>query len=145
MRRSVDVTHPIDPLDRSRAVKLRDHITRTRAAIALVLVALIVAVAFTPQLGGGAVLKAIDAIGGVSPAWLALAGLGFAASIVCSAGSWACAIAAAGGEVPLPDATARYSVGGLVNTFLPARAGDALRIALLSKRLKRRNRVWATG
>ena len=109
------------------------------------LVALLVAVAATPQLGGATVMKAIDALHGVSPSWLALAGLAFAASIVCSAGSWACALAAAGGSFSLPDATARYSIGGLVNTVLPARAGDALRIALFSKRLRRRNRVWATG
>ena len=32
-----------------------------------------------------------------------------------------------------------------MNTVLPARAGDALRIGLFSKRLRRRNRVWATG
>ena len=140
-----DLSHPIHTFDRSPAVKIRDHVTRRRAAVALVLVALIVAVAATPQLGGATVMKALDALDGVSPSWLALAALGFAASIVCSAGSWACALAAAGGTVSLPDATARYSIGGLVNTVLPARAGDALRIALFSKRLRRRNRLWATS
>ena len=73
------LTHPIDAFDRSPAVKFRDlklreHVTRTRAAVALVLVALLVAVAATPQLGGAAVLKALDALHGVSPSWLALAG-----------------------------------------------------------------------
>jgi uncharacterized membrane protein YbhN (UPF0104 family) len=114
-------------------------------AVAAALVAGLVVVAATPQLGGSAVGKALDALDGVSPSWLALAALGFAGSIVCSAGSWACALAAAGARVALPDATARYGVGGLVNTFLPARAGDAVRIALFSKRVDRQNRVWTTG
>src|SRR5205823_2810247 len=45
----------------------------------------------------------------------------------------------------LPDATARYGAGSLVNTFVPARAGDAVRIGLFSRVVPRRHRVLATG
>jgi uncharacterized membrane protein YbhN (UPF0104 family) len=43
------------------------------------------------------------------------------------------------------DAVARYSLGSAVNTFLPARLGDVLRIALFSRALDTRTRVWTTA
>jgi uncharacterized membrane protein YbhN (UPF0104 family) len=50
-----------------------------------------------------------------------------------------------GGKLTLRDACARYGAGSLVNTFVPARAGDAVRIALFSRALPNRDRVWTTG
>jgi len=43
------------------------------------------------------------------------------------------------------DATARYGAGSLVNTFVPARAGDALRLALFSRLVPGEGRLLATG
>jgi uncharacterized membrane protein YbhN (UPF0104 family) len=43
------------------------------------------------------------------------------------------------------DATARYGVGSLANTFVPARAGDAVRIALFARTFEHPDRIWTTG
>ena len=40
---------------------------------------------------------------------------------------------------------ARYGVGSLVNTFVPFRAGDAVRIGLFSRALPTEKRLWTTG
>jgi len=118
--------------------------TRGLAATAAVLLALVVAVA-TPQLLGTRVAAAFGALDNADPKWLWLAGIGFAVSVVAAAGSWLCAIRLCGGTLTLPDACARYGAGSLVNTFVPARAGDAIRIGLFSRVLPNRERLWTTG
>lgn len=88
--------------------------------------------------------KAVDAIGAANPNWLSLAALAFVGATVAAAGCWACAVALAGGETALIDSCARYGAGSLVNTFVPFRAGDAVRIALFSRRIPHQHRVRAT-
>jgi hypothetical protein len=61
---------------------------------------------------------------------LALAGTCYAAALVCCAGGWRALLPA---SLPLYDAVARYGVGSLANTFLPGRAGDAIRIGLFGR------------
>ena len=118
--------------------------TRGMAATAAVLVALVAAVA-TPQILGTRVAAAFAALDNADAKWLWLAGIGFAVAVVAAAGSWRCAIRLCGGTLTLPDACARYGAGSLVNTFIPARAGDAVRIALFSRALPNRERLWTTG
>jgi uncharacterized membrane protein YbhN (UPF0104 family) len=117
---------------------------RSLAATAAVLLALVVAVA-TPQLLGTRVAAAFGALDSADPKWLWLAGIGFTVAVVAAAGSWLCAIRLCGGTLTLPDACARYGAGSLVNTFVPARAGDAIRIGLFSRVLPNRERLWTTG
>ena len=63
-----------------------------------------------------------------------------------AAGSWLSAIRLCGGRLSIGDACARYGAGSLVNTFVPFRAGDAVRIGLFSRALpKSRERIWTTG
>jgi hypothetical protein len=114
------------------------------AAGALLLCALGAAVA-TPQLLGSRVGSALDTLGRADPHWLWLAGLAFTLSLVGSAGCWRAAIGLCGGRTSLGDATARYGAGSLVNTFVPARAGDAVRLALFSRLVPGEHPVWATG
>lgn len=118
--------------------------TRGLAATAVLLLVLVVAVA-TPQLLGTRVAAAFGALDNADPKWLWLAGIGFAVSVIAAAGSWLCAIRLCGGTLTLPDACARYGAGSLVNTFVPARAGDAVRIGLFSRVLPNRERLWTTG
>jgi uncharacterized membrane protein YbhN (UPF0104 family) len=118
--------------------------TRGLAATAAILLALIVAVA-TPQLLGTRVAAAFAALDNADAKWLWLAGIGFAVAVVGSAGSWLCAIRLCGGTLTLTDACARYGAGSLVNTFVPARAGDAVRIGLFSRVLPNPERLWTTG
>jgi uncharacterized membrane protein YbhN (UPF0104 family) len=70
------------------------------------------------------------ALRGANPGELVLAGCCFAAGVACSAASWRTLI---GRTVSLGDACARYGTGSLVNTFVPARAGDAVRLGLFGR------------
>ena len=117
---------------------------RGLAAAAGTLLVLAVLVA-TPQLLGSRVADAFSALGGASPRWLWLAAAGFLASVLAAAGSWRSAIGLCGGRVEPVDATARYGTGSLVNTLVPARAGDAVRFALFARALGGEERLLRTG
>jgi uncharacterized membrane protein YbhN (UPF0104 family) len=117
---------------------------RGTAAAAALLLASIVVVA-TPQLLGRRVEPALDTIRTADAKLLWLAGLGFAVSLLAAAGSWRSVIGLCGGRLAVTDACARYGAGSLVNTLVPARAGDAVRIALFSRALPSAKRVWTTG
>jgi uncharacterized membrane protein YbhN (UPF0104 family) len=114
------------------------------AAAVAVLLLLVVAVA-TPQLLGTRVAAALNALNGADPKWLWVAGLGFVLAVVGAAGSWRAAIGLCGGHTTVLDACARHGAGSLVNTFVPARAGDAVRIALFSRVLSNPERIWTSG
>jgi uncharacterized membrane protein YbhN (UPF0104 family) len=114
------------------------------AAGALLLCALGASVA-TPQVLGTRVGSALDTLGRADPRWLWVAATAFAVSLVGSAGCWRSAIGLCGGRTSLADATARYGAGSLVNTFVPARAGDAVRLALFSRLVPGEHKVWTTG
>jgi uncharacterized membrane protein YbhN (UPF0104 family) len=117
---------------------------RGLAATAAVLFAFGVAVA-TPQILGTRVAAAFNALNNADPTWLWLAGTGFCVAVVSASGSWRCAIRLCGGSLTLRDACARYGSGSLVNTFVPFRAGDAVRLGLFSRVLPNRERLWTTG
>jgi phosphatidylinositol alpha-mannosyltransferase len=89
--------------------------------------------------------RALDTLGSADPRWLWLAAVGLALGIIGSAGSWRSAIALVGGRTSLIDATARYGAGSLVNTFVPARAGDAVRLGLFSRLLAGAQPLRTTG
>lgn len=101
--------------------------------------------AATPQLLGSRVAAAMSALGNADARWLWLAGAGFAVSVLGSAGSWRSAIGLCGGRLGLTDAAARFGAGSLVNTFVPARAGDAVRFGLFARVLDGRERLLRTG
>ena len=121
------------------------RVSRSSLAVgALLLGALGAAVAIS-ELLGTRVSGVLDTLGRADPDWLWLAGLAFTLSLVGSAGCWRSAIGLCGGRTSLVDATARYGAGSLVNTFVPARAGDALRLALFSRLVPGQGRLLATG
>ena len=70
---------------------------------------------------------------GADRRWLLGAVAGFLASLVATAGGWRSTLTACGGRLAGVDACARYGVGSLVNTVLPARLGEAVRVGLFSK------------
>ena len=117
---------------------------RGLTAAVLLLAVLLVAVA-TPQLLGRRVVEALGTLHSADAKYLWLAGIGFVVSVLASAASWRCAIGICGGRLGLTDACARYGAGSLVNTFVPARAGDFLRIALFSRALPNEGRLWTMG
>lgn len=67
------------------------------------------------------------------PRWLLLAFGGFVGSLVATAQAWRTAMASCGGRIGPGDACARYGVGSLVNSFLPGRLGEAVRVGLFSR------------
>ena len=73
--------------------------------------------------------QAIAGLGEANAAWLWLAATCFLAALVCSAAAWRAAI----GEIDRAEAAARYAVGSLVNSFVPAHAGEAVRLALFAR------------
>ena len=127
------------PIDAARRVGRRGLL-----AAGVVTLALLAAVA-TPQLLGARIGEAFEKLGGADPAWLWLAAVGFLCSLTGAAGSWQAAVRLCGGRIGALDANARYAAGSLVNTFVPGRVGDALRIALYSRSLEGEARVWKTG
>jgi uncharacterized membrane protein YbhN (UPF0104 family) len=99
----------------------------------------------TPQLLGTRMEAAVDAASSANPSWLWVAGAGFLVSVLSAAGSWRSAIGLCDGRLGPADAVARFGVGSLVNTFAPARTGDAVRIGLFSRALEQEGRLWRTG
>src|SRR2546421_709544 len=75
------------------------------------------------------------------------AAMGFLAALLCNAWVWRSAIHLCGGRIDRARAVACYGVGSLVNTAMPARIGDAARIALFARAFggRRRDRYWTTG
>jgi uncharacterized membrane protein YbhN (UPF0104 family) len=65
--------------------------------------------------------------------WLSVALAGFVVSLAATAAGWRATLSACGARLGRVDACARYGAGSLVNTFLPARLGDAVRVGLFSK------------
>jgi uncharacterized membrane protein YbhN (UPF0104 family) len=119
--------------------------SRNLVLAAAALTAALLAVVFVPQLLGSEVRKALNGLSGARPIWLWAAGACFVASIAGSAGAYRSAFGLVGGRLAPLDAAARYGIGSLVNSFAPLRLGDALRLALFSRRLEGDERLWTTG
>src|SRR5215471_12974187 len=120
-------------------------VSRSSLAVGAILLGVLGAAVATPQLLGARLSGVLDTLGRADPRWLWLGGLAFTLSLVGSAGCWRSAIGLCGGRTSLVDATARFGAGSLVNTFVPARAGDALRLALFSRLVPGEGRLLATG
>src|SRR5438876_10713385 len=125
--------------------QIHARLGRRGIAAAAVLLLVLLAAAATPQLLGARVAAALDTVGTADAKWLWLAGVGFAVSVAAAAGSWRCAIGLCGGRIAVADACARYGAGSLVNTFVPARAGDAVRIGLFARVVPTREKLRTTG
>jgi len=97
-----------------------------------------------PQLGGR-VGEALDVLGGASRPWLTLAFAAFLTAFGCTVAAWRAAFASAGARIPPVQAAARLAVGSLVNSFAPAKLGDAVKIALWSRAIDSPDRLWTAG
>lgn len=123
----------------------RRRVSRSHVAAAALLLCALGAAVATPQLLGTRVASALETLERADPRYLWIAAAGCALTVVGSAGSWRCAIGLCGGTTTLGDATARFGAGSLVNTFVPARAGDAVRIGLFSRLVPGDHPLWTTG
>lgn len=107
----------------------RDALDKRTVLLAAAGMAALAVLALMPQLFRDQLGDAFAALEDASAGWLWLAAAAFLAAVLCSASAWRAA-------TKLPDrvdACARYGVGSLVNSFAPAHAGDAVRLALFAK------------
>jgi uncharacterized membrane protein YbhN (UPF0104 family) len=116
-----------------------------RPLLAFALTAVAAGVAFVAFRSGGPRLRdAVASLGGAHRGWIVVAGACFLSAALASAAAWRSALLSSAGTIGYADAAARYSVGGLVNTFVPLRMGDAVRVGLLSKAFESGGRLAAT-
>jgi uncharacterized membrane protein YbhN (UPF0104 family) len=117
-----------------------------RAAIgSLVAAAAFILLAVAPHTLGPDLARAFAAFSAAQPVPLCVGCGLFAASLLCSAGCWRTTVIGCGGRLGRSAAAANYGVGSLASTFFPARAGDAVRVALFSRALPHDRRVWTAS
>src|SRR3954453_17839023 len=119
--------------------------TRSKILLCVGAILALAVVAATPQLLGSHVASAFGSLAGANRAWLALGAVGFVGGFLCTVGAWHAGLEAGGGRICPKQAAARIGVGALVNSFAPAKLGDAVKIGLCSKAIEGPGRVWATG
>ena len=120
-------------------------LSRRKLLISAAALALVLGVASSPQLLGAHVASAFESLRGAERHWLLVAALGFVAAFACTVGAWRAALSAAGGRVCPKRAAASLGVGAMVNSFAPAKLGDAVKIALFSKAIDAPGRIWTAG
>ncbi|MBA3844387.1 MAG: flippase-like domain-containing protein [Actinobacteria bacterium] len=120
------------------------RISRPKLVISAAALLGLLAVAFSPQLGAH-VRNALAALSGADQRWLAVGAAGFGCSFLCTVAAWRAALVAAGGRICPVQAAARIGVGSLVNSFAPARLGDAVKVALCARAIEGPGRIWTTG
>jgi uncharacterized membrane protein YbhN (UPF0104 family) len=121
------------------------NITRRQVLISTIALAALAAVAGSPRLLGGNVASAFSALGGAEKRWLLVGITGFVAAFLCTVGAWRAGFAAAGGAISPRRAIAGLGIGAMVNSFAPAKLGDAVKIALCSRALESPGRIWTAG
>jgi uncharacterized membrane protein YbhN (UPF0104 family) len=120
-------------------------IGRSGLLAAGVLTASILVLATVPQLLGSQMKAAVAGLDQARPLWLWLAAAAFLGSLVASSGAWRSALNACGAGLSLRDSCARYGIGSLVNTVVPYRIGDVVRVGLFARSLAGGERVWTTS
>jgi uncharacterized membrane protein YbhN (UPF0104 family) len=109
------------------------------------LVLALVAAVLVPHSLGPKLEQAVSDLPSANPLSLWLGCALFVASLLCSAGGWRTTLRACGGRIGRADGAAAYGFGSLVNSLLPARLGDGVRVALFSRALESDGRVWTTS
>ncbi len=118
------------------------RLTLTVCAISL---AALAAAAAMPSVLGHRLGLAFDTLGGASRPWLAAATLAFVLAFCAGVAAWRVALAAAGAPLGRRQAGARIGVGCLVNSFAPAKLGDAVKLALCARAVDVPDRLWTAG
>jgi uncharacterized membrane protein YbhN (UPF0104 family) len=93
----------------------------------------------------GRVAPALDVLGDASRPWLAVSALAFLCAFACTVGAWRAALAGAGARLCPRQAAARLGIGAMVNSFAPAKLGDAVKITLCSRAIDAPDRLWTAG
>jgi len=123
-------------------IDLRSLLSRRSLAAAAVFLAVAGVVA---GLAGHQVRGAVGGLEDARPIWLWGAAFCFVGSLLASSCVWRAALALCGGKIPRTDAAACYSVGSLVNSLMPVRIGEGVRLALFARRLDGGDKAWRMG
>lgn len=120
--------------------------TTTRNTLALSALSLLglATIAAVPQLAGR-VTPAVGVVGDASRPWLLLAAFGFLAAFVCTVGAWHAALTNAGARICPRRAAASLGIGSMVNSFAPAKLGDAVKVTLCSRAIDAPGRLWTAS
>lgn len=102
------------------------------------------AVAF-PGPARGHLSAAVATLRNADPRWLAVAAGCFGVAFVCTVGAWTAAFRGAGARLCPRQAASRLGLGAMVNTFAPARLGDAVKVGLCSRAIDGPGRLWTAG
>jgi len=101
--------------------------------------------ATTLPLLGHHLASALNVLADASRPWLALSFVTFLAAFACTVGAWRSALAAAGARLCPRQAAARLGIGSMVNSFTPAKLGDAVKITLCARAIDAPDRLWTAG
>ena len=119
--------------------------TLSRRTLTLSAAGLVTLTAVGWPLLGGHMASAFGVLTDASRPWLALAGLAFLAAFACTAATWHTALTSAGARICPRQTAARLGVGAAVNSFAPAKLGDAVKIALCSRAISAPGGLWTAG
>jgi uncharacterized membrane protein YbhN (UPF0104 family) len=120
-------------------------ISRRQLLISAIALAALAGVAMSPHLLGSRVGSAVSTLGDADKGWLLVAISGFVAAFACTVGAWRAGFAAAGGRISPRCAAAGLGIGSMVNSFAPAKLGDAVKVALCSRAIDAPGRIWTAG
>jgi uncharacterized membrane protein YbhN (UPF0104 family) len=95
-----------------------------------------------PTLLGHRLHPALTALAGGDRRWLTIAAASFGVAFLATVLAWRAAFAAVGARLCPREAAARLGIGCAVNSFAPAKLGDAVKVALCARALEGSGRMW---
>lgn len=108
-------------------------------------IASLAALAAFPHVLGRPIASALAALAGAERWWLLAAATGFVLAFACTVGAWRAALAAAGGRIGQRQAAARLGIGAMVNSFAPAKLGEAVKLALCAREVESDSKLRTMG
>ena len=118
----------------------RGHVVWCGLSLGLAVLALA-----SPQLLGSQVRDGLARLEDASAAWLWLAGCCFVGALVIAGAVWRAGLRSLGASIGFVDSAACFGAGSLVNSLAPAKLGTAVRIALYTRAVDGRGRVWSVA
>src|SRR5205085_11657587 len=87
------------PIPASSVIHSGMRVSTSKIVACVTALAIVVAIAATPQLLGPKVASALSSLHGADGGWLVIATVGFAAGFLSCVGAWCAALTAAGGRI----------------------------------------------
>jgi len=126
----------------------RTIIRLSRPTFTLVLAGTAAAVALgalSLPLLGHHLVSTLHVLTDASRPWLVGAFVAFLGAFACTVGAWRSALSAAGAHLCPKQAAARLAIGSMVNSFTPAKLGDAVKITLCARAIDAPDRMWTAS